>query len=190
MLKLRKESGFTLIELMTVVGIIAILLAIAVPGVMSWLPSYRLKAAAQDMVGNFQKARLEAIKRNALCTVVFNQPVDGVTYDYVVFIDDPENGVDRYVDYDDGSGGTTKEEIIEMVRWEDYRSVDFDTTEGGGNGVNFAQNDDGRPALAYKPNGLTRSDSGALGAGSVFLVNTKGVKRRIVISSVGNIRIE
>ena len=184
MFRSHKESGFTLVELMTVIGIIGILLAIAVPGVMSWLPSYRLRAAAQDMVGNFQKARLEAIKRNALCSVVFNQPVDGVTYDYIVFIDDPDNDEERYVDYDDG------EEIIEMVRWQDYRSVDFDTDEGGGDGLTFPQNDDGRPALAYKPNGLTRSNSGALVPGSVFLVNTKGVKRRIVISSVGNIRIE
>jgi len=66
------QKGFTLVEVVMVVAIIGILAAIAVPSFLSWLPNIRLKAAARDAYSTFQKARLEAIKRNQNVVILVN----------------------------------------------------------------------------------------------------------------------
>jgi len=83
-------SGFTLIEVLMTIVVLAILAAVAVPGFSVWLPNYRLKAAARDMVSNFQLAKLTAVKRNTNCAITFNQAIGARTYDYVVYDSDVE----------------------------------------------------------------------------------------------------
>jgi len=94
--KLHRNSGFTLIELMIVIGMIGILTAISVPAVMKWLPNYRLKAAARDLYSNMQKAKMEAVKRNTDVLIIFTSgtyvPAGGIG-SYQVFVDDsPKDG--------------------------------------------------------------------------------------------------
>jgi len=76
------RGGFTLVELMIAIGVIAILAAIAVPGVISWLPNYRLKAAAMDLVSNMQKARMEAVRGNKDVVVTFDSSVNPGFYSF------------------------------------------------------------------------------------------------------------
>jgi prepilin-type N-terminal cleavage/methylation domain-containing protein len=66
------KSGFTMIEMIWTVAVFAVLTAIAVPSLTTWLPSYNLKSAARDVFSNMQLAKLDAIKRNASCTVTFD----------------------------------------------------------------------------------------------------------------------
>ena len=68
----QKKSGFTLIELMIVIAMIAILSAVAVPRFQAWLPVYRLKSAASDLHSNMQKARIQAIKENQTVQMRFD----------------------------------------------------------------------------------------------------------------------
>jgi len=53
-------SGFTLIELMTVVLVFSVLAAVAVPAINTWLPGYRLRSSARQFGSMFQMARLKS----------------------------------------------------------------------------------------------------------------------------------
>ena len=177
----KRESGFTLQEVLITFAIISILSAIAVPGFSRWLPNYRLKSAARDVVSNFQLAKLTAIKKGINCTITFNQIIGGTVYDYVVYED-----ANNSLEYDAG------EQVVNKVAFsEHYTGVSFDITQGGGDGLDFAVNDDSppRPSTAFRLNGLTRDNTGGSGAGTIFLKNTQNKTASIAVSAAGSIRI-
>lgn len=58
------NSGFTLIELIITLTIAGILMAVAVPGLKSFVSSNRLTAQINDLIADINLARSEAIKRN------------------------------------------------------------------------------------------------------------------------------
>jgi len=68
----RDETGFTMVEVMVVIGIIAIAAGVAIPSISSFIPNYRVKSAAQDLYSNMQLAKMEAVKTNSSRTVTFN----------------------------------------------------------------------------------------------------------------------
>ena len=172
-------SGFTLIEVVMAMAVLAILAAISIPGISHLLPNYRLKAAARGMVSNFQLAKFTAIKRNTNCAISFNQMIGARTYDYVIYVDS-----DNDLEYDAG------EEVITHKCWADYGSTSYDFSQGGGDGLNFVNNDDGLPSIAFQPKGFPVNNIGGLGMGTVFLRNTNNRTTRVVVSSAGNIRID
>ena len=75
--KKRSERGFTVMELMVVVGLMAIISAIAMPSFISWLPSYRLSAGARQVAGDLQLARMKAISQNTTYRLNF---ISGTQY--------------------------------------------------------------------------------------------------------------
>jgi type IV fimbrial biogenesis protein FimT len=90
-----RQAGFTMVELMIVIVVIAILSAIAVPNIISWLPNYRLKSAARDMLSNFQKAKMEAVKANKDVIIQFTTGAytpSGQVGSYRIFVDDDSDG--------------------------------------------------------------------------------------------------
>ena len=175
----KRESGCTLVEVLVTIAIIAILSAIAVPGFSRWIPNYRLKSAARDVVSNFQLAKLTAIKKGINCTITFNKTIGGTVYDYVVYEDANNN-----LEYDAGDQVVNK-----VVFSEHYTGVSFDTAQGGGDGLSFTDNDNSLPSTAFRLNGLTRDNAGGSGAGTVFLKNTQNKTTSIRVSAAGSIRI-
>lgn len=98
-----RQAGFTMAELIIAIAVIAILAAIAVPNIISWLPNYRLKAVARNVISNFQKAKMEAVKTNKDVIITFT------TGAYT-----PSGGVGSYrIFVDDGSGGGTEGDGIQ-----------------------------------------------------------------------------
>jgi prepilin-type N-terminal cleavage/methylation domain-containing protein len=59
---MKKRRGFTTIELMVVIGVIAIAAATAIPTFTVWLPNYRLRAATNDLYANLQLAKAGAVR--------------------------------------------------------------------------------------------------------------------------------
>ena len=80
---MHKNSGFTLMELMTTIAIIAVLAAIAVPNMIGWRSGTKLQGAVENLRGDLQLAKLKAVQEGDVVTVTFFKDVDDV-YGYNV----------------------------------------------------------------------------------------------------------
>ncbi|MBC8432834.1 MAG: GspH/FimT family pseudopilin [Desulfobacterales bacterium] len=69
---MRKDAGFTLLELITVIAIAGVLTAIAVPNFLTYQSSSRLKGALSTLRGDLVGARMLAIKRGVEYQVAFS----------------------------------------------------------------------------------------------------------------------
>ena len=83
-MKKKKNCGFTLMELMIVITIIAIMASIAIPNFIGWLPERRLDAGAQDILQGLQKSRSKAIMTNRNVIVTF----DAAANSFIAFVDE------------------------------------------------------------------------------------------------------
>jgi len=72
-----REDGFSLIELMIVVALIATLAAITVPAVTGAMTRYALISASQQVVSTIRSARVQAVGKNRVARVRFNFPAAG-----------------------------------------------------------------------------------------------------------------
>lgn len=68
----RRSRGLTLIELLTVVVVLAIVTALAAPSFSDYLGRSGVKGAANEAFSDLQFARSESVQRNAAVTVTFN----------------------------------------------------------------------------------------------------------------------
>lgn len=63
-LPITKPSGFSLIELMIGISILAILLGLALPSFQTWLKNIQIRNAAESITNGLQRARTEAVAKN------------------------------------------------------------------------------------------------------------------------------
>lgn len=72
-----RSRGFTLVELMVTVAVVAILATIAAPSMTSMLRNSRVKSQMEDVTASLQLARSEAMRRNVRVTACPSS--DGLT---------------------------------------------------------------------------------------------------------------
>lgn len=71
----RAPRGFTLIELMTTLAVVAVLVTIGIPGFRDFIANTHMVAETNDLVTSLNFARSEAVRRNAIVSVCAS--VDG-----------------------------------------------------------------------------------------------------------------
>lgn len=103
-------NGFTLIELMVTVAIVAILTSLAMPSMRAFIGKWQMSNALNAYNGSLQLARSEAIKRGRVARMC--RTTNGTT----CAIDAPTNGWATgwlvYVDNDASGGLTTPDQVV------------------------------------------------------------------------------
>jgi len=69
--QLGRESGFTLVEMIIIIGIIGVLSTIAIPALQDMNARYKAKGAARQVFSDLQMARLNAMKSKGKWQVKF-----------------------------------------------------------------------------------------------------------------------
>ena len=100
---MRKESGFTLIEMMVAIALSALLLSLAVPALGTFTSNARQTGAINDFVASMHIARSTAVTTNTRVTVCASSggaDCEAVSWDqgWIVFVD-PNS--DQTVDVDE-----------------------------------------------------------------------------------------
>ena len=166
---MKREKGFTLLELMVTIVILCILLGLAIPGFSRWVPNYRLRGAARDLYSNFQLAKMTAVKDRARCGVLFD--VANARYRVV------SAGLNRTFESNSSTVGGD-DVVLKTVNFSEYGSgvgFGYGSATGGVGGAGFDNNvtfdEDG---ILFDSRGMVFKPSGAAGAdGYVYLQNNR-----------------
>ena len=160
-MRIRNNSGFSLGELITVMGILTVMATIAIPSLVSWRGKAQLGRAAQDMYSTFQRAKIEAARRNV------NVAITRAGNTFTVYVDS------------NGDFSPTGEDIIKTLDLAAYPGVSVDS-------LSFTNPVNG---IAFAPNGFPINNLNALAGGDLVLKNKADKKSRVSITRAGNISI-
>jgi len=168
-------NGFTLIELIVTIALLAILMAVAVPSLMTFQRNSELTSFSNTMLASINAARGEAMKRGRSAMMT---PADGTNWSsgWVVFVD---------MDGDRAYASTTDLTLLKREAPPSYLTV-------SGNGTLVAV----PPYIMFDSSGYSKTKSGGFGA-STFEVKRNDVSgteqlsqtRRIKIASTGRVRV-
>ena len=92
---MKKNSGFTLLEAIVVVGMVSILFAIAIPSMTTFTKNDRLTTNVNTLIGHLAYARSEAVKRSQQVSVCASNDAatcsGGWNDGWIVYIDADNN---------------------------------------------------------------------------------------------------
>lgn len=167
-----KQHGITLVELLITIAVLAIVLALAVPGYGSLVNSVRLAGLTNELVSSLNLARSEAIKRGVRVTVC-------------------KSANPMAADPDCQTGGSWQDGWILFVDRNIVGKRDGDDQllnvwEGSAHAVITASNFN--TYVSYLPDGRSRGPNN-LATGSLSLC-LDGSRRRVILNSTGRIRLQ
>jgi prepilin-type N-terminal cleavage/methylation domain-containing protein len=203
----RLVPGFTLIEMMVAIAVVAAVILLVATRMDRWRDIEAVKSAARNVEGAFSYARAEAIRTGNYQIVFLRTDLAGDP------LEDDDGNVVPILILDDGRPGSADQncaidagEPFEVVRLE--RGVDFGATaatipvpldeggspfDGGSSFTDTAGNE--ADWVLFRPDGMPRSiddtcDVGALGSGGggVYLSNAER-DAAIVLTPLGAARV-
>ena len=162
-----KQGGFTLIELMFTVVVLAVLLAIGVPNFRDFLRNSRMAAQANDLLSAVNLTRSEAVKRRAPVTLCVRADCEGGEFEdgWFVFVDENQSGAfeageDVLRRHDTMPGGITTA-VAETADAEDDASPTFAASD--------------TRYLSFGQSGFRRMNDGSLPVAlGIVLCDTRG----------------
>ncbi|MFB1490916.1 MULTISPECIES: GspH/FimT family pseudopilin [unclassified Thiocapsa] len=165
------RSGFTLLELMITLAVLAILASIGVPTMQEMLERNRLKSAAQTLMEDLQWMRGEAIRRNRTLSLV----IDANAWCYGITA---ETTCDcRLTDATSTDAcvlDTAGTPVLKRTGGHDFRGVQV---------VSIASSLKSPPRLMFEPRRAT-----ATSFGSVTIDSPAGAQLRVILSKLGRVR--
>lgn len=169
------SEGFTLIELMVTLALLAILLAVAVPNLTTFQRNAQLTSFSNTLLASMNAARGEAMKRGRYAMIV---PIDSTNWSsgWIVFVD-----INRSYVYEAANDIT----ILTREATPSYLTIT-------GNGTPAAS----PPYIMFDASGYSKTKAGGFGA-STFEIKRNDVSgteqltqiRRIKIASTGRVRV-
>ena len=159
---MQKTSGFTLMELMVTIAIIAILSAIVIPNFIAWVPKFKLGGASRDVLGILQKTRVQAVKENTNFVLMF------------------DTGNARYTAFRDDGAGTPANSGNGVL--DGGEAVIVQNTLA--NGVDISATTLPGDLVAFDTQGIAST------AGTITLTDNSGNVRQISLELAGSSRIQ
>lgn len=171
---LRRQFGFTAIELLVVVALAAVLLVVATPGFMSYQKNSELTSATNTLVAGISAARGEAMKRGRYAMLV---PASGTNWNsgWVAFVDQDRSG-----DLDAGDITVAEHPAL----------ASYFTVSGQGTAA------DATPYVLFDASGYAKTKTAGFGALTITLerndisdsAQASEQTRRIVVAKTGRVR--
>lgn len=170
-LRQRAAKGFTLIELMVVVSMIAVLSTLAMPSLVALASNQTLSNSASDLLSAVLQARSSALKENRRVLV---QPTSNSNWSsgWIIYID-----VDKSATYDSSVDTLlfTKEPLSSDIA--------IGSLSGSGESSNSAS------LFGFDGDGFLANVSGNYDGSVLMKSNKTGKKKYIVVSRVGRGRL-
>lgn len=122
-------AGFTLVELVVTLAVVAIISAMAAPSFTSFFDKQRVIDAAEDIYSNLQVARTEAIIRNTNVNIYFDTPTGAWRYGITQTAACEPNQADItqsnacYLIVDDGDATEIEDLVLHRYTNADYTDV-------------------------------------------------------------------
>ena len=187
------QRGFTLLEAMIVAGIIAIMAAIAVPSIRTWIPRQQMRSIKRDIVSQMQLARMRAIGTGHYCYIDFDPGSDGVANNmaFTCFLDtdddtigELDNGLPEDANEFQASQMTSPNTVngVPSIRLPNHVSYGLETGVDdingdpySGDGVSFSGN-----RVIFYPNGSGK-------AGTVYFHTNQGENYAATVNIIGRV---
>ena len=171
------NRGFTTIELVVTVGIMATVAAISIPIMNSFSPSYNSKVAARDIVTQMQLIRVHAIK-DRVTTVAAFYPEDYI----------PADQANSYLIYEDNDGDWVLDPGEKVLVSRTYMPAKVNLQS-----ATFTSNGSGEPtqttSFGFDSQGIAARNGAVYVTGDLVLRNYNSQTRTINFNASGKIKI-